>query len=101
MFFLCSCFGQISSLNGEPEKGIAIEVGIYVLRNNRCCIQVYLCLSVSMSVRLLLMCFGSIYRLSASIAANLFKKKQFLIKRVNIACVDFRFVKKISVTLGS
>ena len=37
-------------------------------------------------------CSVSIYRLSASIAANLFKKKQFLIKTVNIACVDFRFV---------
>ena len=40
MFFLFSCFGQISSLNGEPEKGIAIEVGIYVPRNSRCCSQV-------------------------------------------------------------
>ena len=43
---------------------------------------------------MLLICSVSIYRLSASIAANLFKKKQFLIKTVNIAYVDFRFVKK-------
>ena len=51
------------------------------------------------------MCSVPIYRLSALIAANLFKKKQFLIKTVNIACVDFRFVKKHSVacfhSLGS
>ena len=57
---------------------------------------VYKCLvSVSMCVRLLLnMFFVCIYRLSALIAVNLFKKKQSLIKTVNIACVDFRFVKK-------
>ena len=47
-----------------------------------------------MSLRLFLLSFVSIYRLSASIAANRFKKKQFPIKTVNIACVDFRFVKK-------
>ena len=55
-----------------------------------------LCLSVFMSV-MLLVCSVPIYRLSGLIAANLFKKKQFLIKTVNIGCVDFRFVKKHSV----
>ena len=39
----------------------------------------------------------SIYRPSAWIAANLFKKKLFQIKTVNIAYVDFRFVLKKTV----
>lgn len=50
-------------------------------------------LSVSMSVTLLL-CVVSIFRLLAWIAVNLFKKKQFQIKMVNIVCVVFRLVKK-------
>lgn len=54
-----------------------------------CC----LFLSVSMSVTLLL-CVVSIFRLLAWIAVNLFKKKQFQIKMVNIVCVVFRLVKK-------
>lgn len=50
-------------------------------------------LSVSMSVTLLL-CVVSIFRLLAWIAVNLFKKKQFQIKMVNIVYVVFRLVKK-------
>lgn len=46
-----------------------------------------------MSVTLLL-CVVSIFRLLAWIAVNLFKKKQFQIKMVNIVCVVFRLVKK-------
>lgn len=44
-------------------------------------------------VRLLSSVF--IYRLLVWKAANLFKKKQFQIKKDSIGYVDFRFVKKI------
>lgn len=30
VLFFRSCFGRISSLNGEPEKGTVVEVGSFV-----------------------------------------------------------------------
>ena len=86
VFSPLSCFGFVSSLNGEPEKGIAVEVCWcfinFVSKNQTFC----------SFVQFFAFCFPVLTRPSDWKAVNPFKKKQFQTTKDNIGYEAFRSV---------